>query len=77
MTSDQRRFCGARLLRPVVLAAGMGLAAAGCCIIPDAVPGPLSSVRLPPLNPGSKAKAEAFRKEVDADPFPSGSFAEK
>jgi len=62
-------------LRPVVLAAGMALGIAGCASVPDSLPPSFESPRLIPTIPGSKAEAEAFKQQVQNDPFPTAAAA--
>jgi len=78
MTTRTRRSRLVRFLLPAALAVGMGPMLAGCCSTPGMMPNALNnSVRLPPMNPGSRAKAEAFQKQVAADPFPSGTMVKQ
>jgi len=78
MTNQTRRSWIGRLMLPAVLAAGLGSMMAGCCCsTPESIATVPSSFRLPPLQPGSKAQAEAFKKEVDADQFPTGPAAKQ
>lgn len=72
MTRQRRRFRRSGLLWSSVLAAGMGLATAGCSPT-HALPyrGPFHSVLPPPDNPDTRG--EAFKKEVEQDRFPNRS----
>ena len=74
MTNGQRSFLCARRMGAVVLAAGIFLCG-GCGTVPDPVGGPLGGVQLPPVKAGSRAEAEAFKKRVQNDAFPSASQA--
>ncbi len=74
MTNGQRSSLCARRTGAVVLAAGIFLCG-GCASVPDATRGPLGGVQLPPMKAGSRAEAEAFKKRVQNDRFPSASQA--
>ncbi len=68
MTSLKRQI---RRACAVVLAAGIGVWVAGCGSMPDMAAGPLDSIRALPFRISSKADDEAFRKQVENDPFPA------
>jgi hypothetical protein len=70
MIGNRRQSFGVRLRRWLMLAAGSGLAVAGCASVPDGVPEAFEMPRMLPSEPGSKAEAKAFRERVHADPFP-------
>ena len=75
MLTDQqrsdRRGAAGRLAWSFVLAAGLGLAAAGCAASGAPAAKPLDPVRLMPFGLGEQAKKEALRKQVEADSFPA------
>jgi len=77
MTDPKQRAVAPRWLRPLVTAAAICLAAAGCATVPEMAIGPPEAPKLIPSLPGSKAKAEAFKKKVASDPFPEAKSAKK
>ena len=70
MTSNQRCSLSVRLLRPIVLAVGMCLVAGGCGTIQNSGGRPLDSAGMIFSGLGLNSKDKAFRKRVEADPFP-------
>jgi len=77
MTDPKQRTVAARWMRPLVTAAAICLTAAGCATVPEMALGPPESPTVIPSLPGSKAKAEAFKKKVASDPFPEAKSAKK
>ena len=75
MTGNDRVSVGARLMGPVLLAAGVCLTASGCGSMPDPLSGTPHFVRLPFAKDGPKS--EAFKKKVQNDPFPTAGEATK
>jgi hypothetical protein len=72
----EEMICGHRgcrqpgLFRPILLAAGICLATAGCGWTPRLSPGPTDPASWLFSKPGSKAEREALKKKVEADSFP-------
>lgn len=71
MIRDQRSCTGARLLWSVVLAGGICPGIGGCGTMPDPLPESPGMLALPPPKWGSNAEAEAFKRRVRSDPFPT------
>ncbi len=70
MTRIRNHLPGLGLLGSLLAASGVILGSAGCHSMLDSTPnaGPLSAVRLLP----SKTTGAKFRRQVEADDFPSG-----
>jgi len=74
VTGKLRRSCVASLLGPVAVSAGLCAALPGCGAMPGALPSTPQLLSLPSFKSGSNTDSAAFKKKVEKDPFPTGSY---
>ena len=68
MTNGRGLYCGCRLWGAILLVGGIGFSVGGCGSMLSASGRPLDAIT-PKF--GSKAKQEAFERQVENDPFPT------